>query len=618
MRRLVCLAFVVIVLELPRIIDGTIVSGFVGHRSTIRLVNVCPERRTSGDGDDDVSEIFFDDFSGQTIGGVAGSVPSPSSMPSELPEFDSKVERGDERIAIPLPKLVKDASTDLIGSTLREFGLGTDVVLSNYVGSAGFDKVTDWQYYAVDINEDSREEQRRTPVSPRPMDPDQPARTRSSSGSIVRLFRGELVGRTLGSKLRSRGLDPRVLIKEYSGDEALALAQAEKMGLGRLQSSWLKKILERSANKNNKELLKQMEDGEWIELAQRRYVDGLTNTQTRKDDENLITFLELALSQRAQFACLLGELNLNDYYDDDTVDPNAWYKSLSVKPPMPGSVWLVFDYHGLNTAASYAVPSMIQRSKLPPKRGIFGGVVEPPALPPFYERARYMVQGVLKGMLTAVSTAHDAGIVHRSIGRNSFVLSSIGQDKREGTSPYAVVISRLRVILSDWGFSALAADAAKEKESGVRSQMFGIPGVDSYENQVAVNDRINMAATEFAKAEDLNALGFVFLGMLFTTLAEPATLTSPIPASDDDTLQRLFSEIFEKDMEQFRDYCANEEVWGSVVELLDKEDGAGWDLLGSLLLSRERLRDWYKQDDRGIEVVSATGLISHPFFLMKI
>jgi len=30
---------------------------------------------------------------------------------------------------------------------------------------------------------------------------------------------------------------------------------------------------------------------------------------------------------------------------------------------------LVFDYQGISTAATYAVPAMIQRSKLPPKRG---------------------------------------------------------------------------------------------------------------------------------------------------------------------------------------------------------------------------------------------------------
>ena len=105
--------------------------------------------------------------------------------------------------------------------------------------------------------------------------------------------------------------------------------------------------------------------------------------------------------------------------------------------------------------------------------------------------------------------------------------------------------------------------------------------------------------------------------MLFTTLAEPLTLTAPMPATDDDTWQRLFAEIFDKDMEQFRDYCQNEDVWEGVVKLLDEKDGAGWNLLESLLSSRERLSDWYNGDERGLdEVVSAGKLLSHPFFAL--
>jgi hypothetical protein len=506
-------------------------------RSNFHRVDVVRPLRSGGGGDDDEGsdggEIFFDDFSGLSVGEVGGgassSPPSPSSsfvssdvratgvrkgdevrQPPELPDFDDDGVGEGGRIVIPLPKSAKDPSCDLAGSSSREFGLGTDVVLSDYAGSAGFDRVTDWQYYVVDVDVDDGEERRRTPVSPRPMDPSQPSRTRSSSGGVVRLFRGQLVGGTLGAKLRSRGLDARVWIKEYSGDEAVVLARAEKAGLGRLQSAWLRKCLGTNNGNDGKDMLKRMEDGEWMEAARRRYVDGLTDTPTREDDENLTSLLELQSSRKAQFPSLLGELNLNDYYDDEDSDPNEWYKSLGVKPPRPGSVWLVFDYHGTSTAASYAVPSMVRRSKLPPRRGVFGwGVVEPPPLPPFGERARYVCQGVLRGMMSAVATAHDAGIVHRSIGRNSFVLSSVGQDKGEATSPYAVVISRLRVVLSDWGFSALAEDAAREREFGVRSRMFGIPGVDSYENQVEANDRIAIAATEFAKAEDLHALGFV-------------------------------------------------------------------------------------------------------------
>lgn len=496
----------------------------------------------SNEESDNVSEdkiIFFDDFSGIPIGQVA-ALPAKEGKydntnididdPIKLPDFENSDDNSSTNIQIKeLSRAISNVqkkNVDLTGSTEREFSLGRDVILSNYAGSLGFDQVTDWQYYTVDVDEDddgyysrrkeAGEQQRRTPVAPRPMDPSQPSRTRSSSGSIVRIFRGELVGgsSSLGKKLRSRGLDMRVLIKEYSGEEGLKLARAEKRGIGILQSAWLKNCF---LLKKEDETLRDLEEGEWIEKARRRYVDGLTNTSTNRDDENIITMMGLVSSQKAQFTTLLGELNLNDFYDDDdfasTADlRNEWYRSLGVQPPRPGSVWLVFDYHGLSTASTYAVPAMIQRSKLPPQRGIFGfGVVEAPPLPIFIDRAKYMVRGVLLGMLSAVATAHKAGVVHRSIGRNSFLLSSIGQDKREATSPYSITISRLRVVLSDWGFSATVDDAVRDKELGVRSRMFGI----AMGACTVSDDRLKAVAEEFAKSEDLHALGFVYVRIAY-------------------------------------------------------------------------------------------------------
>ena len=325
----------------------------------------------SGSGPDDADkEVFYDDFGGQSIGGslfaddsasleqlkaAAGDLlpdfddgtdsadrvsVGESARPAEsqvvassgdlddgsLPDFDDGEDRNsDEFVSIPLPK--PDASEDLTGCSLREFSFGPAMMLSDYAGSMGFDEVTDWQYYSVDGYSGEK-----TPTNPNPLDPSQPVRTREKSGSVVRLFRGELGGR-LAAKMRSRGLDSRVWIKEYTGEAALRLARSEKKGLGRVQSSWLRRILERS----NRDLLRRMEEGEWIDPAQRRYVDGLTNTLTNKDDENLISLLEMLSSQKAQFAALLGELNLNDYWDDQ--NPNEWYKALGTKPPQPGSVW---------------------------------------------------------------------------------------------------------------------------------------------------------------------------------------------------------------------------------------------------------------------------------------
>lgn len=123
-----------------------------------------------------------------------------------------------------------DVELDLSGASYRQFSLGPDIIISDYAGSMGFDAVTDWEYFAID---DSSGE--RTRVNPRPFDDTQPKRTRDKSGAVVRLFRGELGGR-LGASI-SVGGDRRVLIREYSGDDALLLARAERFGLGRVQVS---------------------------------------------------------------------------------------------------------------------------------------------------------------------------------------------------------------------------------------------------------------------------------------------------------------------------------------------------------------------------------------------
>ena len=603
-------------------------------------------------GDDDSAEIFYDDFSGP-IGDVVVSTTSSSSLSdaaalqtnlekqvdsnernetdeNELPDFidnesdEAQQQKADNNnnnlITIPLPE---PTTQDLTGALTREFTLGRDLLLSDYVGSLGFDQVTDWQYYTTDLVTGERQDR-----AANPFDPNQPSRTRSKSGSVVRVFRGEFTGR-MGGMLRSRGVDTRVLLKEFAVEKEekdgllMELAMEEQRCLARLQSVWLQGYCMSGSDNVLQELLEGLESGEWRKVAQRRYVDGLTDTPTTVDDENLVTLLECLSKKKAPFTSMLGQLNLNDYYDDEDMNPNEWYKALGVSPPKPGSIWVVYDYHGLSTASSYAVPLVIQQSKLPPKRGIFGNIVQAPPLPPFRERGRYMIRGVLKGMLQSVATAHAADLVHRSIGKNSFILSSVGQDKREATSPYAVVVERLRVVLSDWGFSRDIRTALMEKEFGGRSRMFGVPSLDSYEFQRAASyeesRRMEEAACQFAKAEDLHALGFVFLSMLFTTLADPATLSAPLPATDDDTLQRLFSEIFEKDVDELREYYANEDVWSEVVVLLDMEEGAGWDLLGKLLLARENVSDWYKSsDEETIELDTAQSLLTHPFFQMKI
>jgi serine/threonine protein kinase len=466
-------------------------------------------------------------------------------------------------------------SKDLTGVQTRLFSLGQDFIVTDFVGNMGFEEVVDWQYYYE--NEDDPED--RKVVQPNPFDESKPKRTRTSSGSVVRIFRGEWMGR-LGGTLRSKGLDRRVLIKEYTGKLALELARREQVAIGKLQSK----------------LVADDDDavgGDWIQAAASRTV------LMRKDDANVADLLQRL--SKAPFLGILGEVNLAELEED--MDPNDFYRALGVPPPKTEAVWIVYEYAGLNTVASYASsPPQVRRAQQPPKKNFFGGIVEPPPLPSFEERANYIVKGVMKGAIEALANIHEAGMAHRSIGRSSLVMSTPSQDKREASSIYATRTASLQIKVSDFGFSGLLEDSCKDEEFLMRARAFGL--------SFRKGDTSSLAATNFAMAEDLHALGFVFLGLLLVTLAELPTATTPMPATDEDTLQKLLTEIFGNDFSAFREYVEAEDVWTKLVELLDEKDGAGWTVLETLFTAREKTAE----NKNSLNVITARGLLNNPFF----
>mmetsp|Transcript_56216 Transcript_56216/g.63754 ORF Transcript_56216/g.63754 Transcript_56216/m.63754 type:complete len:409 (+) Transcript_56216:700-1926(+) len=406
-----------------------------------------------------------------------------------------------------------------------------------------------------------------------------PKRTRISSGSVVRVFRAELVGR-LGATISSRGLDRRILIKEYSGDLALQLASNEQVAISRLQSQLMEK-----------EKIKCAIEGSWIQCASSRTV------LTRKDDAHVGDLLKmLSLSP---FLGILGQVNLAEI---DDMDPNDFYRALGVRPPKPKSIWIVFEYTGLNTIASYtSMPPEKRRAKQPPKKNFFGSFIPSKPLPPFRERANFIIKGIMKESLSALATLHEAGIVHRSLGRNSFVLSSPSQNKAESSSIYFTRISGLVVKLSDLGFAGLLEDSTKDQAFISRARSFGL--------SFRTGDT-SLTTTNFAMAEDLHALGFVFLGLLLVSLANLPDANALMPATDEDTIQKLLNEIFKLDFQAFREYVEAEDVWENLVLLLDEKDGAGWIVLESLFKAREKVAE----NKNMPRIVTARGLLSNPFF----
>lgn len=500
---------------------------------------------------EDEWESDFDDFEGFSIGG------------------DSSEEQG----GMQLSEVLQTRSVqDLSSCRSRQLSLGRDFVLSDYVGNMGFDEVTDWEYYY----QNEEDESDRKVVQPNPFDEKTPRRTRASSGSVIRVFRGELVG-PLGGMISAQGYDRRVLIKEFFGDLALELARNELASVAKLQSNLVAK--EQGAK-----------DGDW-------YRAGSSRSVAEREDNNYVQRL-LLLLQDAPYVGIIGECNLAEL---DDMDANEFYRAMSVAPPKPDAVWIVYEYPGMSSIQAYASPASVKRSKLPLKKGFFGSVVEPPPLPSFEQRANYIVNGILKGALEAMATLHDTGIAHRSIGRSSLLISTTAMDKREATSVYATSTRQLRIKLADFGFSGPMEESADDPEFRTRARTFG------YSFQEGER---SIAATNFAIAEDMHALGFVAVGLLLSSLAGLRTPYDPMPATDEDTLQRLLGDIFDKDVDQFRDYVAAEEVWTKLVELLDEHDRAGWKVLETLFMARERAAK-FKESEL---MLTARGLLNSPFF----
>jgi len=129
----------------------------------------------------------------------------------------------------------------------------------------------------------------------------------------------------------------------------------------------------------------------------------------------------------------------------------------------------------------------------------------------------------------------------------------------------------------------------------------------------------------------------VFLGLLLGALAEPPIVPSDpksktdskrkkqdaivpgfvMPDTSEERLQAVLTDIFGNDIEGFRDYVEAEKLWTKVVELLDGNNNAGWDLIEAMVFARERCS---KSNGGGVGDGSksafrtARDLLSSPFF----
>mmetsp|Transcript_7340 Transcript_7340/g.9923 ORF Transcript_7340/g.9923 Transcript_7340/m.9923 type:complete len:107 (-) Transcript_7340:141-461(-) len=88
-----------------------------------------------------------------------------------------------------------------------------------------------------------------------------------------------------------------------------------------------------------------------------------------------------------------------------------------------------------------------------------------------------------------------------------------------------------------------------------------------------------MQATAAIMYEDVHDLGLSLLEFVFSALA----LSGPSERTSTASLERIFEGLFYLDMDEAREYFASEDEWELVLEFLDRNSMAGWDLLNCML-----------------------------------
>ena len=182
-----------------------------------------------------------------------------------------------------------------------------------------------------------------------------------------------------------------------------------------------------------------------------------------------------------QLGSLLGHMQSDSSFDSAVFRDN-WSRSIpSTPPPASGNLWLVFRWEGLATVGAF--PRVPQPR---PWLDLTGGRQMRDA------RAKYLM--VLTGRcLQVLAYLHGKGVVHRSLGPSSLLLSTSQQGEAE----------RLTVRLIDLGFAASASSLPQEE----------------VENAMRRGASSPLAVLPMLALNDLHGLGYVLLELFLASAA---------------------------------------------------------------------------------------------------
>ena len=303
-------------------------------------------------------------------------------------------------------------------------------------------------------------------------------------------------------------------------------------------------------------------------------------------------------------------------------------------PPSEDGLWLVFAWEPLRTVAGFA--------SQPQERSFFDFDGSAAA-----EARRLYVRRAAAAILDTCSWLHGQGVVHRSLGTSSLILSTYRQSEAPRVMAidlgFATSASRLS---ADDVASAMARGPRKTSTtahmrgmavaayscehchaSSARSLPTSLPLNATPSGRTAIHCRplatLGAGASSpldvvpfCTRADDLHALAYVLLELLLgASVASSAAASgggvlaaaaaaarggrdntegesqgggSSATASDLQTLKRLVEDVFAGDVcGQFRAYCTEEAEWAAAVTWLDEGGGEGWRLIESLVACRD-------------------------------
>ncbi|KAG1661021.1 hypothetical protein FOA52_005336 [Chlamydomonas sp. UWO 241] len=234
------------------------------------------------------------------------------------------------------------------------------------------------------------------------------------------------------------------------------------------------------------------------------------------------------------------------------------------------SVWLVFKWEGLRPLGM-----LMEQGPPPAAYGLFKAkeVAEEEA----WAGRCALLRETAKGLMRALNFCHSADVVHGSLSAGSVLLGR-WEDFRPGGSR-----EPLDVRIDSFGFGKWYAgsSAAGRQRGAGESVLFGAQTDDA---ALAAGKREDLQASALLLAEAFVRCMAPGLEKGLLPPGEREGDVAPAGTLDRAGLQRLLFGVFAEDMGRFREYCVEDpDKYALLVEFLDQDGGAGWELLGALL-----------------------------------